>query len=739
MIRLPLLALLLSGFTLLAPAVAFAQLEAPTRLPELDPGPMEPDLRDESLDPPQDDADYAEDASEDDDGLAEDASTADPDEAAVSPRGPARGARQGETAPGSGKTPASPDAPVAEEPSVITPRPLVLSPILAPQVADSDLEALWNRWRQARATNDRDAASAALSELRTLRVELAATDLEPLSAGFLREAAVRRRAGDKAGAVRLAETAVELSPGLPYARFELAELYALEKPGDVTRYLGQVRQALSTLALDARYRRPALADVGGLILLAWGATALAVMTLFFLRKVRSALHDFHHLLPRVVSRWQSTLLGLLLLSLPWLLGIGVLPSLLVMLAVVSLYLSRAERVVAAVLVSGVALLPLAAGQLARLTAFAGTPAEDVYLLERGGLSAEEARSRVKARMEARTASFAEVSSLAYFEARRGLLEDARTHYKAASQLKNSDARLLTRFGNTLVALGDPDGAAQLYAQASRTAPELAAPHYNLAQIVRRRAKTLPDSEVGRELDRAASAMASAQALDASLITREPPPESRLLMNLLLLSPPVLERDWLPLADGTEAGRQVEIQLSRWLFPGIPPGPMTALGAVGLVVLLTLFGFVSDRLKSAKVCERCGRPVCVRCDPELGVGSKQCGQCVNVFARRGLVPQHLRTRKQLQVDRHQAWTGRLTYALGAVLSGAGHVASGVPVRGALYAFGFLFALAAVLLHQGLVRGPYGEAPLYLKLAPAVLLLLSVHVLSLRGLRRLRQGE
>ncbi|WP_021781551.1 hypothetical protein [Myxococcus hansupus] len=737
MIRLPLLALLLSGFTLLAPTVAFAQLEAPTRLPEVDPGPMEPDLRDESMDPPrQDDADdYAEDAPEDD-GLAEDASTADPEEAAVPPRGPARGTREGVTAPGNGKTQ---EPPVAEEPSVITPRPVVLSPILAPRVADSDLEALWNRWRQARATNDREAAAAALTELRTLRVELAATDLEPLSAGFLREAAVRRRAGDTAGAVRLAETAVELSPGLPYARFELAELYALDKPGDVPRYFGQVRQALSTLALDARYRRPAMADLGGLLLMAWGATALAVMTLFFLRKVRSALHDFHHLLPRVVSRWQSTVLGLLLLSLPWVLGLGVLPSLLLMLAVVSLYLSRAERVVAAVLVAGMAVLPLAAGQLARMTAFAGTPAEDVYLLERGGLSAEEARTRVKARMEARTATFAEVASLAYFEARRGLLEDARTHYKAASQLKSSDARLLTRFGNTLVALEDPDGAAQLYAQASRTAPELAAPHYNLAQIVRRRAKTLPDSEVGRELDRAATAMASAQALDASLIARELPPESRLLMNLLLLSPPVLERDWLPLADGAEAGRQVETQVSRWLLPGIPPGALAAVSAVGVVVLLTLFGFASDRLKSARVCERCGRPVCVRCDPELGVGSKQCGQCVNVFARRGLVPQHLRTRKQSQVDRHQAWSGRLTYALGAVLSGAGHVASGVPVRGALYAFGFLFAVAAVLLHQGLVRGPYGDAPLYLKLAPAVLLLLTVHVLSLRGLRRLRRGE
>ncbi|WNZ59432.1 hypothetical protein QEG98_25595 [Myxococcus sp. MxC21-1] len=246
--------------------MASAQLEAPTRLPEVDPGPMEPDLRDESMDP-VDDAAYAEDVPEEDVPAAEDASSEDADEA---PRAPARNVRAAESAPANGRTPAVASPPPVDEPTVITPRPVTLSPVLAPRVTDADLEALWNRWRQARATNDRDAAAAALKELRTLRVELAATDLEPLSVGFLREAAVRRRAGDMAGAVRLAEVAVELSPGLPYARFELAELYALEKPGDVSRTLGQVRQALATLAQDARYRRPALADLGALVLLAWG-------------------------------------------------------------------------------------------------------------------------------------------------------------------------------------------------------------------------------------------------------------------------------------------------------------------------------------------------------------------------------------------------------------------------------------------------------------------------------------
>lgn len=728
MIRPLLLALVLCGLALLAPGVASAQLEAPSRLQEVDPRPVDPDLRDESFDPRDQPVEDIPDES--DPPPAE-------DDAPPGKGAKGKGAKAKDAVPASAKTPAPPAA-APEPPVVLPPRPAV-APVLAPKRTDAEVLAVWDRWRQARATNDTASADAAQKALVKLRAELEATDLEPLSVGFLRESAVRRRAGDLAGAVRLAELAVTLSPGLPYAHFTLAEAYALAEPGNVSRVLGEARAAFTGLLQDARYRRPVLADLGGLGLMAWVATAAALVGLLFLRRVRYALHDFHHLLPRPVARWQSALLGLALLALPATLGLGGVVVLLVMLGAVSLYLARPERVVAAVLVAGVGLVPLAAGQLARLTAFAGTPAEDVYLLERGGLSAEGAMARVLARQESHAATFAELNALAHYESRRGLLEESKAHYKAASALRGGDARLLTRFGNTLVGLGDDEGAAQLYLQATQADPRLAAPHYNLAQVYRRRAKTLPDSEVGRELDRAATAIASAQALDASLLAREPPPDDHLLLNLLVLAPAMKEADWLSLADGTEAGRRVEAQLAHWLLPGVAPGPVAWGAPAALAALLVAWGLAARKLKAAKVCERCGRAVCVRCDPELGVGSKQCGQCVNVFSRKGLVPQQLRARKQSQVERHQAWVGRLSYALGALLSGAGHVASGVPVRGALYAFLFLFALAATLLHHGLVRAPYGDTPLYLKLVPAVLLLVCVHLLSLRGLRRLRRGE
>jgi hypothetical protein len=78
------------------------------------------------------------------------------------------------------------------------------------------------------------------------------------------------------------------------------------------------------------------------------------------------------------------------------------------------------------------------------------------------------------------------------------------------------------------------------------------------------------------------------------------------------------------------------------------------------------------------------------------------------------------------------------ALGAVVSGAGDIFSGRPLRGALQAFLFLFGVGAVLFHGGVLRAPYGEAPAYLKLTLAGVLLLPVYLLTLRGLYRRQNG-
>ena len=112
--------------------------------------------------------------------------------------------------------------------------------------------------------------------------------------------------------------------------------------------------------------------------------------------------------------------------------------------------------------------------------------------------------------------------------------------------------------------------------------------------------------------------------------------------------------------------------------------------------------------------------------------------MNVFARKGLVAPQVKLRKQIEVDRYQTRTDRLAWLFGILFSGGGHLVSGVPVRGALFLFTFLFLISAVVLRDGVVRAPYGELPVWLRLLPALVTMVCVYLFSLRSLRRTQAG-
>lgn len=624
-------------------------------------------------------------------------------------------------------TPAATPSPTPETPTRPPPPPL-----LAPRVSDADLLTVWERWREARQKGDAVAAEQGRKDLLKLRDEISATDIDTFSASLVRESQEKLEAKDYSGGVRLAEAAAALSPNLPYAHFALADAYARRDVTSVGSYVGQIKAGLGALVRDPRFWRPALGNLAAVALLALLATGVAVVALLFGRRVRYALHDFHHLFPRGAGRWQSIVVAVAVLATPLLVQVGVVPVLLILFGAMALYLTMAERVVVAALLALMGLIPLAAGQIAEATAFAGTVAEDVYVLERGSFTADEAAARVLARHAEKEATFAELFALGRYQARRGQLEEAATAYKAAAALRQRNALLLTNYGNVLLAGGDLDGATRLYQEAQQADPRLAAAPYNLALLYRHLARGLPDAQVGAALQRARDTMEVAQSLDNTLVGRDVPPDDRLLVNLLLLSPPLPKADLMALADGKAASARVESQLGRVLVG--TTGMMARIYPAALALLFFLWGYARDRIQATKSCDKCGRPVCRRCDPDLGRGAFMCSQCTNVFARKGVVPEPLRVRKQAEVQRHKTWMDRVALALGAVVSGAGHTFSGLPIRGALYSFLFLLALSAVVLRDGVLRAPYGEAPVYLKLVPVVLLIIPLYLLTLRGLRK-----
>jgi tetratricopeptide (TPR) repeat protein len=672
---------------LLAAQMALAQVEPPRPVEELEQEPRRPPPRKTTPPPPA---------------------------APAVQRAPARAAETQET-----------------RPVVQATRPL--PPPVVPTASDTELLSAFRRWQQAERDGATRVADAARAELLSLRAELGISDLEAMSMAMLRAAGERRKSEDVRGSVELATGAAALSPGVPYVYLGLARAQLAEEPLGWARAATTLRAAGAALWNDPRYARAALGDVGTALLFAWVATAVAFMAVLFLRHALVLFHDVHHLFPRAVARWQSSALVVLALLLPLVFHLGLAVELLVVLAALTLYLSPSERIAALVLLAGLGAIPLAAGKLAQATAFAGTPAEDAYLLERGGLEAAAGAARVRSRATDGHASFGELYALGRYEARRGHLTEASVAFNGAAALRPADARLLTEEGNLAFVAGALDRAAELYARASEADPSLAEAYWNAAKLHRWRSRGMTDDAVGPELDRAQTALATAVRLDERLGQRQDPPDEKPDMNRLLLSPPLPRGELAVLADVSGRAARVRSQAAAALLGGLDAstGAVVPLGAA---LALLGFGLLRGGRGVSHACDKCGRPVCRRCDPELSVGSPFCPQCVNVFARRGVVPPLLKMNKEMEVRRHRTRNSRIAYTLGLLVSGLGHVFSGSALRGVGYAFLFLFAAASVITREGVLRAPYGPAPEVLRLLPLALLVAAVCFFSLRGLSR-----
>ena len=628
-------------------------------------------------------------------------------------------------------TPAPSASPSPSRPAAKPPPEHQAKPLLAPTATDKDLFSTWRRWQKGIHDPDAKLAEEAQGQLLALKGDLGIADLDAFAIGFIRAAEAKVTLNDAGGAVALAGAAVELAPDLPFSHFMLARAYAFADPADVSRYVSELARSLRSLWVDLRYRRAALADLGICALLALLATASAVIGVLFLRVVRLLLHDFHHLFPKATMRWQSAVFVFVLLSLPLVLRMAPMPVLLALFAASAAYISMRERVVATILVALVSLAPVGAGWIALASTFPGTVAEDVYQLERGGTEAAASAEVIRRRAADKSARFEELLALGRYELRRGQLNAAIAHLELAAAKRSNEPRLLTNLGNALLAKSDAEGAAVSYTTASSVDPSLVAPFYNLAILYTRRATAASSPEAAAaDIQRAQTVGDVAQRLEPAVLA--PTLGAReTALNRALLSPGLSSLEIERLVDPAERDAQVQSQLSLQLLGNADPS-LAWLYPVAFAFAVSGLGALISRPLASRACARCGRAVCRRCDPELSVGSALCQQCVNVFARKNVVEPAVKIRKQIEVAQYRAELEKLTYAFGLLCCGAGHVFSGLPLRGALHAFVFSIALFSIVCRHGVVRYPYGSEPLFGHLAPLAAALIAVYLLSLRGL-------
>lgn len=631
--------------------------------------------------------------------------------------------------------PVKPAAAPAPAPEV---RPVDARPLAAEGMArnilhvTADRDAIGEHWRQHRqllAARDGKRAQEHLAEIERLRDSLSFENLFDVSSALVREAAALRQSGQEAAALDACQTAVRLSPDLSQAHACVLSSLLSTSPFAVGAILDAMSDGVRASLRDLRSRRHVLTDEAITVVAAVVIACALLVLLLIVRYAGLFFHDFHHLFPRGVSRWQSVCVAIVLIALPALLGLGVLGSVVAAAVAVSFFLSRGEAVALGVAFGVLAASQFVVGAAVRGGAF-GTTAHDVYLLERG-----DAPLASVVRLERRVADglgdSTTASALGRYYKRIGRYAQAATFYAKALEFRPNDAATLNNLANVRFLQGDTDAAIELYRKANTTDPSLAEPLHNLAKMYFREGKLAQGEEAQR----------AAVALGGSKVTDRIGVQDDTRANVYVLDLPLPDE-----AIEAVAGRETESvrTFGGPVIQGVAGAGGSKLAAVIAavpVVFVLLGALVQRRLRPATRCDKCGRAVCSRCDPELGATSGLCAQCISVFVRRSGVDPPDRIRKEISVRKFRHRQRLLVRLVAVLVGGGGHVLSGRLVAGTLFLMVFSALVAQAIFQEGFLPAPVAlpTAVSPVRLGALAVALLSLCVLSVRHLVRHEDGE
>lgn len=612
----------------------------------------------------------------------------------------------------------------AKEPSAPAPAPAASPQPRAerhfspPAHGPDDIVAAWRDRRDALLRQDLQTARDAEGRVRQLLLELDVPEVHSFAGATLRESR-KLESSAPAEAEARAALAAALAPSLPAVHLQRMRAHFASSPADLPGLARFAADALAAQLHNPRSFRRLVVDVA-----AAGAAALvgagALLLLFLLAAhCRASLHDFHHLFPRSLSRLQTGLLAALILALPLALGFGPLPFVALLVSAVWFHVTRGERALLGAWLALLSLLPAGARLLALETAWDGTPAAALFAVDRGGDFS--ALPELEARVRRGEADAPTTFVVARAWKRQGRLDEARSLYEAALAARPRWPEAAVNLGNVRFLEGDLEGAEQLYAKAIDWDPSVAAAYFNLSRVHYDKANI----SLGQAARARAIELRPALARRYAAGDKGGAPANQYLVDLQLS-----DEDLQEAASKSPEPVRLEAELTEMFLGPVPPSAAPFAGA-GVALVLGGMLFLVGRIRPARGCSRCGRPVCASCDPETA-GGTLCGQCTWVFGMRGAVDPTLRRQKEGQVRRHEG--RRLLWRRLGTLFLAGPLLAGRWGRGtALLVFG-LFVAALALLPDATIRPIYEGWPLGLRLAAMTPPLLGAWILAFRDERK-----
>jgi len=484
-----------------------------------------------------------------------------------------------------------------------------------------------------------------------------------------------------------AQAAVVLSPDLPAARMALAREIWLE--GDSP--IAAVRAAFSALLAIPRHFEASLWFSASLLYIAALALIAAGFLTIALHGVFALPHAAHDLGDGISSALPAFARGALIAALMlvpialqqgWLgLGLG-------LFAVGSIYGGTRQRLVLCVAAAAVllGLFPIAriAGSL--LTAYVDTPTEAAILATDGLTLPGDVRQLDFAQEGDPLAAMA----LAVTARRAGDLAESDARYRRLLQQDPSNFNAANNAANVKLELGQVEQAIGLY-QRSSELQDSATVRFNLSQAQGQAFKldeVGPTLAVAQRLDpRRVAELTLLQGSDLTRFTIDfPLPRSMLWERIL----------------GGRIGEALSDELRAAIAPGVL-GRTPQLAAGAFASLAVLSWLIASRTRKSRWCERCGRRMCPRCEPELG-READCESCNRLFNHPETTDREMRTLRVNALRFRERRLARIRLITSILVPGASGALSRCPGAAFIGALSGSIAILAIVWRNGVTPDP-----------------------------------
>ncbi len=484
-----------------------------------------------------------------------------------------------------------------------------------------------------------------------------------------------------------AQAAVVLSPDLPAARMALAREIWME--GDSP--IAAVRTAFGALLAIPRHFESSVwfsATTLYICTLALIVGGLLTLVIFGALAFSHAAHDIGDLISSAMPAFaRAALLGAVMLA-PLALQQGLLGFALTLFSVGLIYGAVRQRLVLCVAAIAVlvGMFPMARFVGVLLTAYVETPIE-AAVFSTDGFALPGDMSLLESAAETDPIS---AMALAVAARRSGDLSDSEARYRRLLQQDPAHYAAANNAANVNVELDRLESAIDLYRR-SVEMRDSATVRFNLSQAQGQAFKlddVGPTLAAAQRLDpERVAELTLLQGSDLAMFTIDFPLPRRMLWDRVLAS---------------GSGGSFAAELRSAIAPGVlGQGAQVSVGAVALIAILSLMG--ASRVKRSQWCDRCGRRMCPRCEPELG-DEAECESCNRLFKHPETTDREMRAARVNALRFRELRLARVRLIVSILFPGVAGALSRCPWASFIGSLSAAVAILAVVWRNGVSPDP-----------------------------------